>query len=180
MKKNLSRMSLTLFMFLVRGKNVMKNPTIGKVVMALLLIGGASVVATPADKTVAQQLVGEAMAKHPQVSGVELSSTPPGKSCLTIASTEAKGLGEKCDRDELTAMKTNKPFVEKENEEGKEVYDITMPLHDATGKLIGTVGLDFKPEPNQKESEVVELARQIVHEMETRIPTKAKLFEPVR
>ena len=178
MKKSLSRMSLTLFMFLVRGKTVMKNPTIGKVVMALLLIGEASVVAT--NKTVAQQLVEEAMAKHSQVSGVEISSTPPGKSCLTIASTEAKGLGEKCDRDELTAMKTNKPFVEKENEEGKEVYDITMPLHDATGKLIGTVGLDFKPEPNQKESEVVELARQIVHEMETQIPTKAKLFEPAR
>ncbi len=99
---------------------------------------------------------------------------------MTIASTEAKALREKCDNDEFTAMKANKPFVEREKEEGKEVYDITMPLHDATGKLIGTVGLDFKPEPNQKESEVMELARQIVREMETQIPTKTKLFEPVR
>jgi len=63
---------------------------------------------------------------------------------------------------------------------GKEVYDITMPFHDLTGQLIGTVGLDFKPEPTQKESEVMELARQIVREIETQIQNKAKLFEPAR
>jgi hypothetical protein len=161
-------------------KNTMRHPAIRAVVIALVLIGGASVAAAPANRTVAQQLVQQAMAKHPEVSGVELSSTPPGKKCVTIASTEAQGIGERCDEDEFTAMKTNKPFVEKEKEEGKEVYDITMPLHDATGRLIGTVGLDFKPEPNQRESDVVELAQKVVHEMEAQIPTKAKLFEPAR
>ena len=111
---------------------------------------GVSKVAKPANKTVARQLVDEAMAKHTQVSGIELSSTPRGKNCLTIASTEPKDLGEKCDQDEFTAMKTNKPFVEKEKEDGKEVYDIAMPLHDAAGKPIGTVGLDFNLSPTKK------------------------------
>ena len=41
---------------------------------------------------------------NPRVSGVELSSTPPGKNCVTIASTEAKVLPDKCDNDEFTAM----------------------------------------------------------------------------
>jgi hypothetical protein len=58
-------------------------------------------------------------------------------------------------------MNTNKPLVEDEKEEGKEVYDITVPLHDAAGKVIGTVGLDVKPEANQKESEVLELAGKL-------------------
>lgn len=150
------------------------------VFLTLALTGGASVSAKASGKIFAQQLVGQAMAKHLKVSGVELSSTPPGKRCVTIASTEAKDLGEKCDNDEFTALKTNKPFVEKENEGGKEVYDITMPLHDAAGNLIGTVGLDFKPEPGQQESNVVELAQQVVREMETQIPSKAKLFEPTK
>ena len=155
----------------------MMSPKAVLVPAMLILMGGISVPGTAQGKIFAQRLVEEAMAKYPQVSGVELSSTPPGKTCVTIASTEAGGVGEKCDNDEFTAMKSNKPFVEKENEGGKEVYDITMPFHDASGKLIGTVGLDFKPEPGQQESQVVQLAERLVHEMEVQIPTKATLFE---
>ncbi|HXH48858.1 MAG TPA: PDC sensor domain-containing protein [Terriglobia bacterium] len=155
----------------------MMNLKAKTVLTVLIMAGGISVAATAAGKIFAQQLVEEAMAKYPQVSAVELSSTPPGKTCVTIASTEAGGVGEKCDNDEFTAMKTNKPFVEKEIEGGKEVYDITMPFHDASGKLIGTVGLDFKPEPGQQELQVVQLAGQLVHEMEMQLPAKARLFE---
>jgi hypothetical protein len=148
------------------------------VLATLISMGGISVAGAASGKIFAQQLVEEAMARSPQVSGVELSSTPPGKKCVTIASTEAGDVGEKCDSDEFTAMKTNKPFVEKEKEGGKDVYDITMPLHDASGKLIGTIGLDFKPELGQQEAQAVQIAGQIVHGMEVRIPTKAMLFEP--
>jgi len=158
----------------------MKYLTVGAFVVTLAIPGEVLVAGRPAGKIFAQQPVEEGMAKHPQVSGVELSSTPPGKNCVTIASTEAKDLGEKCDNDEFTAMKTNKPFVEKENEGGKEVYDITMPLHDASGKLIGTVGLDFKPEPGQQQPQVVQVAQQLVREMERQIPSKDKLFEPAK
>jgi hypothetical protein len=158
----------------------MKSSVLGEVLVTLIGLSGISVAAKSAAEKFAQQLVEQAIAQHPQVSGVELSSTPLGKECITIASTEAKELGEKCDNDEFTAMTTNKPFVEKEKEGGKDVYDITMPLHDANGKLIGTVGLDFKPEPGQQESHVVELSQQIVREMEAQIPIKAKLFEPAK
>jgi len=109
-------------------------------------------------KIFAQKLVETAVAKHPELSSMELAVTPPGgQNCLTIASTEAKDLGEKCDEDEFAAMRTGKPFAEKE-EDG---FDITVPLHDATGKLIGTVGLDFKPKPGQQETGVIEQATRI-------------------
>jgi len=57
--------------------------------------------------------------------------------------TEAQMIGplkQKCDEDEFAALKTGKPHDEKE----AEGYDITAPLHDASGKLVGTIGIDFK------------------------------------
>jgi len=131
-------------------------------------------------KIFAQKLVAETLAAHPELTGVEISSTPPGKSqCVTIASTEIKGIGEKCDKDEFTAMKTNKPFVEKENEGGKEVYDVTIPIHDSTGRVIAAAGLDFRPEPNQTDDQVTRRSLQIAKELDSNLPSKDKLFEPV-
>src|SRR5215475_8368413 len=131
-------------------------------------------------KIFAQKLVIETLAAHPELTGVEIAATPPGKAqCVTIASTEVKGIGEKCDKDEFTAMKTDKPFVEKEKENGKEVYDVTIPVHDANGKIIATAGIDFKPEPNQSEAQVTERSHQIAKEIESKVKSKAKLFEPV-
>jgi len=98
---------------------------------------------------------------------------------VTIASSEAKGIGEKCDKDEYTAMKTNKPFVEKEMENGKQVYDVTIPIHDAEGKIIATAGIDFKAWPDQAEAWVTDRSLQIAREIESKIKSKQKLFEPV-
>jgi iron complex outermembrane receptor protein len=131
-------------------------------------------------KIYAQKLVEETLAAHPELVGLELAATPPTKSqCVTIASSEAKGIGEKCDKDEYTALKTNKPFVEKEKENGKEVYDVTIPIHDADGKVIATAGIDFKPWPDQAEAWVTERSQQIAKELESKVKSKEKLFEPV-
>lgn len=131
-------------------------------------------------KIFAQKLVDDTLTAHPEITGLELAATPPNKSqCVTIASTETKGVGEKCDQDEFTALKTQKPFVEKEKENGKEVYDITIPLHNSEGTIMATAGIDFKPEPDQQETKIVERARQIAKELEGKIGSKEKLFVPV-
>ena len=70
------------------------------------------------------------------------------------------------------------PFVEKETENGKEVFDVTLPIHDSNGQRVGTVGMDFKPEPRQEQAKVIERAKQIAKELESRIITKERLFEP--
>ena len=133
-----------------------------------------------APKIYAQKLIEETLAAHPELTGLELAATPPAKShCVTIASNETKGIGEKCDKDEFTAIKTNKPFVERETENGKEVYDVTIPIHDAHGKVIGTAGMDFKPEPDQSDAQVTERSLKIAKELESKVKSKAKLFEPV-
>ena len=151
----------------------------------ILSLGAPRLIAKSRAKIFAQKLVETAVAKHHELSGVELSATPlGGHKCLTIASTETEDLlpggrraviGEKCDEDEFAAMRTGKSFIEKE----QHGFDITVPLHDATGKLIGAVSMDFKPEPGQQEPGVIERATQITHELEKQIPSKAALFEPV-
>lgn len=149
----------------------------------LLLIAGSvgSVAQTAASpKIFAQKLVDETLAAHSELTGLELAATPPGKSrCVTIASNETKGIGEKCDKDEFTAMRTNKPFVEKEKENGKEVYDVTIPIHDASGKIIATAGIDFKPQPDQTDAQVTQRSMQIANEVESKLKTKKRLFEPI-
>lgn len=135
---------------------------------------------TSATKVYAQKLVEETLAIHPELMGLEIAATPPGKNqCVTIASNESKGIGEKCDQDEFTAIKTNKPFVEKEKENGQEVYDVTLPIHAANGKTIATAGMDFKPEPNQSDAQVTERSQRIAKELEAKVKSKEKLFESV-
>jgi hypothetical protein len=128
------------------------------------------------DKVFAQKLVEETLPKHPEVTSIEISARS-SRGCMTIASNDPKDLHEKCDSGESGPMRTGKPFVEKE-EDGS---DITLPLHDTGGKIIGAVGMDFKPEPGQRRSDVIKQATQIVRELEARISSsQAKLLEPAR
>ncbi len=146
---------------------------------AMLLAGGLRMPAQPSHsvKILAQKVVEEVAAKHPEVTGLELAAarTAAG-ACKTIASTDPKDLGEKCDKDEFTALKSNQPFVEKE----KDGYDVTIPLHDAAGAVLGTLGLDFKPEPGQQQDAVVRQARVIAAEIEKRIASRAQLFQAAK
>jgi hypothetical protein len=131
----------------------------------------------PPPRIRAQQLVDEIRGRHPEITGLELAASRSQTGiCTTIAATEVKEIGEKCDKDELTAIKTNQPFVE-HKEDG---FDITMPLHDASGAVIATVGMDFRLEPGKQQDAVVKQARQIAAEFEKAITTKSQLFEAVK
>src|SRR5437868_3155343 len=81
-------------------------------------------------KIMAQKVVEEIKTAHPEITGLEIAATrSPREGCKTIAATEAKEVGLKCDKDERLAWKTNRAFVEKEKTE----FDVTLPLHDAHG-----------------------------------------------
>ena len=132
---------------------------------------------TPTDaksKTFAQALVEGTAAKHPELEGIGLATTSPdGQDCVTIADTDAKELGDKCDKGELAVMKTGKSTVEKEGDG----YDVTVPLH-VSGKTIGIIGMDFRLD--QQEAGLLDRAKVIAKEVEDQIPSKAKPFEPAK
>src|SRR5262249_45556097 len=132
--------------------------------------------AAQSQKTQAQNLVDQTVKKHSEISSLEIAAAPEGQEqCETIAATEAKDLGEKCDDDEAAALKTLEPVVEQE----PDGFDVTAPLHDASGKLIGALGIDFKPRPGQTKADIVKLTARLLKEMEQQIPSKASLFQPV-
>src|SRR5579885_2847093 len=147
----------------MRMRNICKF-TIAAITAAPILIS-APVAWAQAVKIMARTVAEEVKAAHPEITGLEIAASRPGESCKTIAATEANEVGQKCDKDELTAMKTNRPFVEKERTE----FDATLPLHDQSGKVIGTAGMDFKLEPGRTQATVTEAARKIVAELEKRL-----------
>ncbi len=149
-------------------------------VAGMLAAGGLVVLhAAPPDrgKILAQTVVAEIKAAHPEITGLEVAATRSEKEgCKTIAATEAKEVGQKCDKDELTAMKTNAPYVEQE----KRVFDATLPIHDSAGKVIGPAGMDFKAGPGQTKETVTRQAQRIVTELEKRFTSKERLFQPAK
>lgn len=167
---------------LFQGKAVpMMKRRIAVVCTVVMAAGCLSMAGTAAEKTFAQRLVETTLAKHSELSGLELSSTAPGSSqCKTVAASNPHDLGEKCDKDELTAMKTGKPVAEQETEKGEKVWDITSPLHDSSGKVVGTVGMEVKGTSGQTKESVQKLTDAIVKEMEQQISSKDALFAPAR
>ena len=134
----------------------------------------------PTPKIYAQKLVNETLAAHPDIMGLEILAASAGKECTTIASDEELGIGEKCDKDEYTVMKTNAPLVDKTKEHGKEFFDVNVPIHDANGKIMAIVGVDFKPDPKQTAAQASDGAQKIAKEIEAKVPSKEKLCEPVK
>lgn len=153
--------------------------------MLLVLLGAVASSAQtrqlPTAKIYAQKVVNETLAAHPDIMGLEISAVSLGKEeCTTIASDEELGIGEKCDRDEYDAMKTGKPFVDKTEEHEKQFFDVNIPIHDANGKAMAIVGIDFKPNPKQTAAQASEQAEQIAKEIQAKVPSREKLYEPVR
>jgi hypothetical protein len=142
----------------------------------LFVAFAAASVSAQTNSIFAQKVVEETKAAHPEITGLELAAIKPGKGCQTIAATEAKEIGQKCDKDELTARKTNKPFVEQEKTE----FDVTLPIHDSTGKIIATAGMDFKLEAGRTKETVVREALKIGAELERRLTSESDLFRPAQ
>ncbi len=135
--------------------------------------GSAKSSAAPG-KIVAQKLVDELAAKRTDVVRVALHLTPPeGPDNLIVACNVAERVGKKSDPEDLQAMRTGKAVVLKE--EGN--FDVTLPLHTASGKVIGAIGLTFKPKDNEKESSAAVRARKMATEVEKQITSKERLFE---
>jgi hypothetical protein len=151
----------------------MKNIAAGiPLLIALAAVGARA----QTNNIFAQKVVEDIKAAHPEITGLELAAIKPGKGCQTIAATEAKEIGQKCDKDELTARKTNKPFVEQEKTE----FDVTLPIHDSTGKIIATAGMDFKLEAGRTKETVVREALRIGAELERRLTSESDLFRPAQ
>jgi len=119
----------------------------------------------------AQSLVTRTHASHPEVSELGIAART-AHGCINIASTDRSDVGEKCEQEDMTPMRTGRAVVGKEGS----AIDISLPLHDASGHLVGSAGIEIKPKPGESRAAVVAKAKTIAHEMEKQIPSKARLL----
>jgi hypothetical protein len=128
--------------------------------------------------TYAQRLVDRMVARHADLSNLELAVLSDS-TCATVAATERQAdVGEACDADEYGPIRTGEPNVERPTKDDP-IYDITLALHDASGHLIGAVGMDIAPPKAGGDSAAVARARALLRELEAQIPSQAKLYERV-
>jgi hypothetical protein len=125
--------------------------------------------------TFAQQLVDRFLQAHKELSGLELALTTDG-ACRTIAASDPKDIGEKCDADEWGPIRTGTPDVDEPTKEDP-VYDITQALHDAGGHLIGAVGMDLTPTKGEAKAEAAAHALSLLRVLEAQIVSREKLLE---
>ncbi len=124
----------------------------------------------------APKLVDNLAAKHVGLVRIAMHLTPPnGSDNIIVACNIPARIGRKSDPEDLKTMQTGKPMVLKEDQN----FDVTLPLHTASGKVIGALGLTFKPQGNEQEPAAVERAKRMASELEKQIPSEARLFDPV-
>ena len=131
----------------------------------------------PANKIYAQQLVDDLFAKRSDLVSMGIHVTPPGQvDNVIVASNIASKVGKKSSADDMSVMSTGKPLVKMK---AKHVYDIVIPMYDASGKTIGIIGMNLKCKGGEGEEVALERARQIVEGFKQQTSSTASLFQTV-
>jgi ligand-binding sensor protein len=144
------------------------------VIVAAFVLPSYVSASTGKPKTQAQILVEKTLQEHPEVDEVGIA-VRTSRGCRTIASTDKSDVGEACEKDDIEPMRTGKPFVERERDG---FGDVSVPLRDVQGRVVGSLGVSFKQAPGQTRAKVVEEAEKISKEMAAQIASKAALLKP--
>lgn len=121
----------------------------------------------------AQWLVDDMVVTHVAVKAGEMAVVLDD-TCRTIAATDKEEVGELCGGDELEVISEQKPEVETPTKD-EPVYEVTLPLHDAEGNLLGTLAMELDTKDLNRETALA-LAQKVLHELEAEIPSKKSLF----
>jgi hypothetical protein len=128
----------------------------------------------PRQEILAQRIVRELVDRHrDEVAAMEIALLSTA-GCATIAATDPKDIGERCDADELGPIRTGTPNIEAPTADDP-VFDITQALHDKSGRLVGAVGMDIKPPAGGEREIALARAKALLAELEALIPSAAEL-----
>lgn len=135
----------------------------------------------PDNNIYAQKLIDEFTANNLDLITVAIHAYRPGtKDHYIIASTTRNGVahGKKSEQEDFDTLKADKP--DEPILLPGSIYDIILPFHDASGKVIGTAHIHVKPAPNvaDKKAEAARLAIKYENEIAKRVSSEAQLFEP--
>ena len=126
-------------------------------------------------QTYAQQLVDQTMAAHPKLLILMLHIVPPGKSTNVVVGTSIGRFGKPADSDDMRAINTGIPNLEVNGHR----FEVETRLLDASGKTLGAVGIVFPYKPGDDKDALKREGFAIRDELRAKIPTLAKLMQPV-
>jgi iron complex outermembrane receptor protein len=124
---------------------------------------------------VAQKLVDEALAKHPEVILIAIHAAPPGHKNLIVASNFGR-IGKIGDEDDMRCINTKKPNLEVDKT-GLH-FEAEIPMMDQKGTVVGALGVVFNYKAGDDKKALQTIADQIQDEMKAELPKKSTLFGP--
>lgn len=165
-------------------KSLLPAAPIGALVAVLGFLGGFCFAqqSVPDDVYVAprrlyaQKLVEEVRAKHPELVYLNLRTIPPDRTGSFKVASSPPSRGGKSDQADLDAEQ-GKPLIEQIKDAPQE-FRVLLPLRERSGKIIGNIATRMKLPPGKTTSDAMKLAQQVDRELQSRIGSKAQLFEP--
>lgn len=144
----------------------------------LLLFAQVKLYAQQPAKIYAQQLVDEAIKRHPNLLVLAMHVTPTNSADNVIIASNIGRIGKKADEDDLAVIKTSEPKLEV-NKTGDR-FEVELPLLDASRRTIGALGVVFPYKAGDDKAKRQKEAEQIRDELARRISHVENLMEPPR
>lgn len=123
----------------------------------------------------AQELVDQALARHPEVLLMAIHAQPPGHGNLIVASNFGR-IGKRGDEDDMRCIHTGISNLEVNGPH----FEDELALKDASGRTIGALGVVFNYKAGADKQKLIGIANEIAREMQRQIPNAARLFGPAR
>lgn len=136
---------------------------------------------TPVDASIpthtfAQQLVDQALNANPDIVIIAMHVPAPTNAKYPIVASNIGRIGKQADEDDMEVINTAKPRLEV-NETGDR-FESEGALHDASGKVIGAVGVVFPYKKGQDQAPLHQRAEAIRATMAKQIARVDKLLQP--
>ena len=127
----------------------------------------------------AQSLANEVMASHPELVVIGLHALKPGNKDETMIASNLDRIGKKDDEDDLAVSRERKTILAP-NIKDPTKFEVAVPLHDASGKTIGSISAVFKYTAGDDELKMHKAALAIRDDIAKKIPNTAALFKPAK
>jgi hypothetical protein len=148
--------------------------------MALTTASAEEKLGKAADNAIyAQTLANEVMASHPELVVIGLHALKPGNKEETMIASNLDRIGKKDDEDDLAVAHERKTILAP-NMKDPTKFEVAVPLHDASGKTIGSMSAVFKYAAGDDEVKMHKAALAIRDDLAKKIPNTAALFKPAK
>ena len=125
----------------------------------------------------AQAVVNDVIARHPELVVVGLHAVAPGAAHETMIASNLDRIGKPDDDDDIAVATEHKTILAPNIKEPNK-FEVQVPLLDAAGRFIGAAGLVFRYRAGDDQLQLHREALAIRDEMAVRFADAAALFAP--